>query len=149
MRIGKARQITQLGDRRRRIDRRQAAHGLQRPHYRDLRLVRQYRLDLRRQPMATRLNIILEHEMMHRLLEFQTREPPAMQLGPRSPPVIATLVQQKPKSRWRARRNACTASRRACTSRASLRARHPEPTPPSARPPDAAAGRWPHPADRS
>jgi len=40
-----------------------------------------HRLDLRRQPVApgfggfNRLNVILEHDMMHRVLEAQTREP--------------------------------------------------------------------------
>src|SRR5260370_811047 len=42
-----------------------------------------------------RLNVILEHDMMHRLLELETREPAAMQLGPGRPPVMAALAQQK------------------------------------------------------
>jgi hypothetical protein len=44
-----------------------------------------------------RLNVILEHDMMHRLFKAQTCEPPAMQLGPGRPPVMATLAQQKPR----------------------------------------------------
>src|SRR5216684_8773549 len=34
---------------------------------------------------------------MHRLLELETREPAAMQLGPSRPPVMAPLAQQEPR----------------------------------------------------
>src|SRR5712691_5499394 len=35
--------------------------------------------------------------MMHRLLELETREPAAIQLGPSRPPVMAPLAQQEPR----------------------------------------------------
>src|SRR6516165_844880 len=35
--------------------------------------------------------------MMHRLLELETRQPPAMQLSPCRAPVMAALAQQKPR----------------------------------------------------
>src|SRR5205085_6882002 len=60
-------------------------------------------LDLRGQSVAPglgsfdRLNVVLEHEMMHRLLELETREPAAVQLGPSRPTIMATLAQQEPR----------------------------------------------------
>ena len=83
------------------IDQRHAAHCLQRRHDRGQRPVRQHRLDLCRQPIASRLggfdrrDVILEHNVMHRLLELETRQPTAMQLGPCRPPVMAALPQQE------------------------------------------------------
>src|SRR5215468_5610916 len=42
-------------------------------------------------------NVVLEHDMMHRLLELEPCEPAAMQLGPCWPPVMAALAQQEPR----------------------------------------------------
>ncbi len=64
------------------------------------------------------LNVILEHEVVCCLLKTQTSQPAAMQLGPGRTSIMATLAQQEPrKLLGGARRNACTASRRARTSR--------------------------------
>ena len=46
---------------------------------------------------STAANVILEHDMMHRLLELEPRQPAAMQLGPSRPPVMAALPQQEPR----------------------------------------------------
>jgi hypothetical protein len=100
-RIGKAREVAQFGDQCGGIDQRHAAHRLQRCHDRSQRPVRQHRLDLCRQPIASRLgsfdrrDVILEHNVMHRLLELEPRQPTAMQLGPCRPPVMAALPQQE------------------------------------------------------
>ena len=75
-RIGKAREVADLGDQGRRIDQGHAAHRLQCRHDRGQRLVWQHRLDLCRQPIAPglggfdRRDVVLEHNMMHRLLEL-------------------------------------------------------------------------------
>jgi hypothetical protein len=80
-RIGKTREVAQFGDQRRRIDQCHAAHRLQRRHDRRQCPVRQHRLDLRGQPVAplarrfNRLNVVLEHNVMRRLGEAQTRQP--------------------------------------------------------------------------
>jgi hypothetical protein len=80
-RIGKAREVAQFGNQRRRIDRGHAAHRLQRRHDRGKRPVRQRRLDLRHQPIAPSLggfdrrDVVLKHDMMHRLLELKTGQP--------------------------------------------------------------------------
>ena len=101
-RIGEAREIAQLGDQRRRIDQRHAAHRLQCCHDGGQRPVRQHRLDLRRQPIAPRrggfdrLNVIFAHEVMPRLSELETGQPATVQLGPCRPPVMAGLAQQEP-----------------------------------------------------
>ena len=97
--VGKAREVAKFGDQRRRIDQCHAAHRLQRRHNRRERPVRQHRLDLRRQPVATglgsfdSLNVIFEHEVVHRLLEFETCKPAAMQLRPGRPAIMAPLAQ--------------------------------------------------------
>jgi hypothetical protein len=102
-RIGEAREVAQFGDQGRRIDQRHAAHRLQRCDHRRQGPVRQQRRDLRGQPIAPRrgrvdrLDVILEHEMVGRLLKAQTGEPPAMQLGPGGTPVMPALTQQKPR----------------------------------------------------
>ena len=55
------------------------------------RPVRRHRLDLRRQPIASylgnfdRRDVIFEHDVMDRLVEFEPRQPAAMQLGPGRP----------------------------------------------------------------
>src|SRR6516165_5504500 len=57
--------------------------------------------DLRRQPIAPRLggfdrrDVVLEHDMMHRLLELEPRQPAAMQLGPGRSPVMAAVTQHE------------------------------------------------------
>jgi hypothetical protein len=64
--------------------------------------VRQHRLDLRRQPIAPylgnfdRRDVIFEHDVMDRLVELETRQPAAMQLGPGRSAIVASLAQQKP-----------------------------------------------------
>jgi len=83
-RIGKTREVAQFGDQRCRIDQGHAAHRLQRRHDRRQRPIWQHRCDLCGQPIASVpsgldcLNVILEHDMMHCLLELEPREPSAM-----------------------------------------------------------------------
>jgi hypothetical protein len=97
--IREAREIAQFGDQRRRINQRHTAHRLQCRHRRGQRPVRQHRLDLRRQSIAPRLgaldrrDVILQHNVMDRLLEAEPGQPAAMQLGPRRPPIVASLAQ--------------------------------------------------------
>ena len=97
------REVAQFGDQRCGIDQRHAAHGLQRRHDRGQCPIGQHRFDLCRQPIASGLggfdcrNVVLEHDMMHRLLELEPRQPAAMQLGPCRAPVMAALAQQKPR----------------------------------------------------
>lgn len=80
-RIGDRREVAQCGNQRGGIDQSHAAHRLQRRHHRGQRPVRQHRRDLRRQPVASRfggfhrLEIVLEYEVMHCLLELATRQP--------------------------------------------------------------------------
>ncbi len=63
--------------------------------------VGQHCRDLRRQSIAPglggfdRLDVVLDHEVMHRLLELEPREPAAMQFGSSRPPVMAALPQQE------------------------------------------------------
>ena len=104
------------------IDQRHAAHRLQCRHDRGQRPVRQHRLDLRRQPIAPRLgsfdrrDVIFQHEVMHRLLELETRAASGGAAWSRpaghsdSPGATGS-----PESCWRARRRLCTASSRART----------------------------------
>jgi len=79
-RIGKAREVAQLGGEAGRIDRRHAAHRLHRRH-RGQRPVRQHSFDLRGQPVAPgrggfdRRNVVLAPDMMHRLRELEPRQP--------------------------------------------------------------------------
>jgi|SRR6516162_884076 hypothetical protein len=51
---------------------------------------REHRFDLCCKPIGgvDRLNVILEHDMMHRVLELEPREPAAMRLRPSRPPVM-------------------------------------------------------------
>ena len=75
-RIGEARQVAHFGDQRRGIDQRHAAHRLQRRHNRGQCPIGQQGFDLCRQPIAPglggfdRRDVVLEHNMMHRLLEL-------------------------------------------------------------------------------
>src|SRR5207237_6330730 len=97
-----------------------------------------------------RLNISFQHDVMHRVLEAQTREPSAMQLGPRrGARNDSPGATESPRAAGVP--DAVHAPRRdgRAPDRASPRAAHPEPTPRSARPPAAAAPDWPHPADPS
>src|SRR3977135_3005463 len=71
-----------------------ATTGGQRP-------VRQHCPNLPRQTIASCLggfdcgDVIFQHDVMDRLLEDETRQPAAMQLGPGRPAVVASLAQQK------------------------------------------------------
>jgi hypothetical protein len=64
------------------------------------------------------LNVILEHDMMRRLLKAQIRQPPAMQPGPGRPPIMATLAQHIPPHRRGAKMpTGALRSRRPCDLR--------------------------------
>jgi hypothetical protein len=99
--IGEAADVAEFGDQCRRRDKSHSAQRLQGAHHWGERPIRQRRLDMGLQTIASRrrrldgCNAIFQDDMMRRLLESQSGHPPAMHQRPCWSMIAMTMTQQE------------------------------------------------------